>query len=268
MKKEVKDNEIEKKENNEIMRSYRRDNYDIVFKIGNGKEKMSKRREMDMEINNKMVLSNLKETVRINYLFFGSIILISFIFGDNWREKIQIGSTFLFTGLIGYYIHYFAHNFSWNKYYYSHDMISKTNKYTDSIAKNIMWFLDFHRKTHHDSKINKQFHNIALEFVNNMVMEGLVIIIFIYFSRKLSIESIIIWCLTYASVHNINYLMYPERTHELHHRNPKTNFGADYYDILLGTKNKDSKLENYNHMGINIVIISFIVFGIKKWFIK
>jgi hypothetical protein len=127
------------------------------------------------------------------------------------------------------------------------------------IIDKICWFMDFHDTTHHNLSINKRPHNILLEFINNVMMQGGVLAIFVIVAKYLSIGAIFLWAFLYATVHIINYEFVKPITHHYHHVNKNTNFGLDVYDILFSTKYDPECLENYNHAAINLFVITLVI---------
>ena len=126
--------------------------------------------------------------------------------------------------------------------------------------------MDFHDMTHHNSDINKKPINIIYEFINNIAMQGGILSIVIYASQYYSFPGIMLWALMYATVHNINYLIIPPKTHQNHHKNKHSSYGIDIWDVLFNTKNDPDEIEVYNHMSINLILITLgIVYLYKKY---
>jgi sterol desaturase/sphingolipid hydroxylase (fatty acid hydroxylase superfamily) len=88
--------------------------------------------------------------------------------------------------------------------------------------------------------------------------QGLFLYLLIYFTSKLNKHVILLWAFLYASVHNINYLYVKPQTHENHHKNEYSSYGLDIWDIALGT-NIDTKIEDYNHMAINLILLTLVI---------
>lgn len=250
-----------KREKNHIKTKKYNTNYDITksFKIP-----LSNIKYLQGDKNKSSSLY-LKKTFTTNYIFYISLILCSYIYAKSFKGGTKIIYSFFLTGTIGFFIHMFSHNFSFEHYYTTTANIFKESKYTDTpIRYLIKWFFDFHHRIHHDSDINKQPKLIALEFLNNLFMEGGIIIVMIYLLKNLSIDAIIIWMFIYATVHNINYIINPCIQHIEHHTDYNTNYGFDWYDIIFGTKYDIGKVENYNHMSINVIIGFGLLYLCKK----
>lgn len=222
---------------------------------------------LNKDSNKKPISSTLLKSIKMNWLFFTTIIGCSILYGSTWSTRLKMIITFIITGITGYFIHMFSHSFSYHHYYNTKSNIFREHKLIDKPVRFIIkWFLDFHHMIHHDSDINKKPIYIALEFFNNLWMEGGVIIIAILLSRMLSLEIIFIWMFIYSTVHNINYIINPCSQHQEHHKKFNTNFGTDYNDIIFGSKYDLGNLENYNHMSINI-IVGFILLIVGRKYI-
>jgi hypothetical protein len=143
--------------------------------------------------------------------------------------------------------------------YKKHDNIFTRNKYVNWFIEQYIYFMEFHATTHHDSSINKQYKNIALEFINNAVIQGLLLIILKYILNFIDNRVIILWAFFYATVHNINYSIVKPTTHVEHHINNATNYGIDIWDIIIGSKYDWTNIETHNHTAINLIVITAII---------
>lgn len=125
--------------------------------------------------------------------------------------------------------------------------------------------INIHTLFHHSKRgrILAKYFNLFVEFLLNVTF----FIIFYYIQKLLHIafvpEIIIFYYgFIYTSVHIINYsIFHCANSHVLHHENShdinKTcNYGPDLLDHLFST-NCNDKVENYDHILLNI-IISFI----------
>ena len=133
--------------------------------------------------------------------------------------------------------------------------------------KKVCRFMDFHRITHHDSKVNKKKENVLYEAINNAFFQGLGLIILIHFVQKVDYVIIIFWVLFYVTVHNINLLFIPSWTHKDHHKDPLTNisFGFDFYDLMFGT---GVETEYRPDIVINIITITALLYYTVPYFTK
>ena len=126
--------------------------------------------------------------------------------------------------------------------------------------------MEFHANTHHDTDINKQYKNIAIEFLNNMATQGVLLLIVKYFLNILDNRVILLWAFFYATVHNINYLYVKPSTHKEHHIDDKTNYGIDIWDIIIGSKYDWTNIETHNHTAINLIVITAVIMYFSKKF--
>ena len=118
--------------------------------------------------------------------------------------------------ILGYFSHYVSHRINFTNYCKNTNNIFMDNRYTGPVIKSAIRFLDFHDVIHHDTSINKQFINIVYEFINNVVLQGLALVIFI---KLIDIRVAILWTFMYATIHNINFLLISPTTHRDHHIN-------------------------------------------------
>ena len=72
-----------------------------------------------------------------------------------------------------------------------------------------------------------------MEFIQNFVSQGLFPIIAIFLSKFVNYWIFILWGLTYATVHIINFNIFTSKVHEQHHLNDSTNYGMELYDIIF-----------------------------------
>lgn len=220
------------------------------------------------------------KSIKLNYIFWitalFSVIIISFNTNNNEPISSKIISgiiTLILSMYTGYTIHSLSHTHDAcmlynNKYAKTHPKLNK------AINKFLTYTFDFHDKIHHDSSINKQPLNIIIEFIQNFIFEGgLLLLLFTTFiDFKISFNSynfkfnnsiIFFWALLYSTVHNINYNLSPPIQHENHHKEYNTNFGIDTLDILFDTKYDIENIEIFNHCAINIIIITFFILYFK-----
>ena len=77
-------------------------------------------------------------------------------------------------------------------------------------------------------------------------------------------HTILIWALIFTTYHLINYHVVKHEIHAQHHvENGVNNYGPEWFDILCNTKAEKSEMEDMNSVMINIVVIIFIVLGLK-----
>jgi hypothetical protein len=175
------------------------------------------------------------------------------------KSYFSLVCSFCFILVVGHLVHRISHHVNLSSYYKAHKK-SSTPWYVDYIITKCCDFFDFHSVTHHDSSINKQFIYIAYEFINNFLMQGGLLVLFVWFYNAfIDNRVIILWALMYATVHNINYLYMKPTVHRDHHINPNTNYGIDIADIIFGTKFDINDIEEHNHYAINIICITIFI---------
>lgn len=213
----------------------------------------------EMNKNNELQLSALWKSITGNYLFFIALFFCLYKFKQSTQYTSSyfiLVLSFIFSSFQGYFSHYVSHHINFTDFYKKCDNILTRNKYINYCLTAGVDFLDFHDKIHHDTGINKQILNICYEFLNNVYMQGLGVVIIIKF---IDIRVLLLWAFMYASVHNINYLYLKPTTHKDHHLDNHTNYGLDFVDILLNTKYDYNDIELHNHAGINLILIAYVI---------
>ena len=197
---------------------------------------------------NKSLVKNLINCLNSNKMFysffFGMAFYISYVTKDFYR---------------GFFTIYFVTVFS----YFSH-----------SIGHKYFPFNIFH-KIHHDDKVNDKWWARGIEWLVNFLQIGGILLIPInelinkkYGVRLLNNYVILYFSFVYTSHHMINYHLMKVDTHVRHHKDVDTNFGPDYMDTLMGTKQHNSKFEDMKESILNTLISTLIVIFIytKKLF--
>ena len=151
------------------------------------------------------------------------------------------------------------HNIDLRKIYNSFDNIFTRNYYFNEGVDTVLKVYEFHDETHHDLDVNKKYQNIFYEFITNIYTQGLAFIIAVEFVKLINYKVVLLWCFMYATIHNINYNIIQPSVHRDHHINCHTNYGIDVMDILFNTKYDENDIENFNHVVINLLIITFIL---------
>jgi sterol desaturase/sphingolipid hydroxylase (fatty acid hydroxylase superfamily) len=237
---------------------------EIIIKRRKKEEKKKKRKEEKKK--NKKEYDNqlniLFKSIFNNYIFYFVLFFCLYKFKQNLNYDsgyIKLIFSFFIMSIYGYFIHYFSHHVNFMNYYKQSNNIFTNNNYTGPIIKSFFKFLDFHDKIHHDTNINKDIDNIIYEFLNNIILQGLIIFILVNFFKIIDTRVIILWTFMYSTVHNFNYLFIKPTTHSDHHLNNHTNYGIDYCDILFNSKYDLNDIETHNHAGINLLIITYII---------
>lgn len=208
---------------------------------------------------NRLQLSALWKSIYGNYVFFIALFFCLYKFKQNTKydaSYLILFLSFIFASIQGYFSHYVSHHINFTDFYNTCDNILTRNKYVDGCLRSCVDFLDFHDKIHHDTDINKQTQNICYEFLNNVYMQGLGVVLII---KLIDIRVLLLWAFMYAAVHNINYLYVKPTTHKDHHVNHHTNYGLDFVDILLNTKYDYNDVEQHNHAAINLILITYVI---------
>jgi len=167
--------------------------------------------------------------------------------------------SWIFIGIFGYFTHVISHNVDLRKIYNSFDNIFTRDKYFNKGMDIFLEIYEFHDETHHDVDINKQIINIIYEFITNIYTQGVALIIFIEIVKLINYKVVLLWCFMYATIHNINYNIIQPSVHRDHHINCHTNYGIDIMDILFNTKYDKKDIENFNHVIINLLIITLVL---------
>ncbi|ALH23039.1 hypothetical protein ceV_133 [Chrysochromulina ericina virus CeV-01B] len=235
------------------------------------KHKNNKKHKKYNLIDKNIKIKAFNESFNKNYISYISILISIFILyksGKNTKSIINIFLSFILVSINGYFAHYVGHKINFVNWFNTSNNILKEYTITNKIFNSIAKILDFHNNIHHDTDINKKPINIINEFLNNFITQGFFPFLLILFSKSIDLRVCFIWGLSYATVHNINYLYLMPETHMDHHKNSNTNFGMDIWDIIFGTKYNWNDIEDVNHYAINFVLCSIIVVLIHKYFDK
>ena len=242
-----------------------------IKKVNNYEYETNEDNEIIKNKQHKDVLySAFTKSIKTNKWFYFTIFLCFYIFKlqDNFSQSkpssyIGLSFSFIFIMLFGHIVHRMSHNIHFTQVYHNHKK-GNMNKHVDSVLTNVCNFLDFHRTTHHDSDVNKKIINICYEFINNFLTQGGILIIFIWFCNKyIDMRVIFLWALMYATAHNINYMLIKPTVHRDHHLHEDTNYGLDIADIIFDTKYDLNDIEDYNHISINLIVITAIM--VLRW---
>lgn len=229
-------------------------------KKGQRKEKKKK----DFAVKTSVQVNAIYQSVKQNYLFYIALLICVYAFTKCTYNKsnlfLSIFSLFFIT-FYGYFVHLISHYLGTkvSELYKTYDNIFTRNKFLNWMALKAINFGEFHAKTHHDTEINKTRKNIALEFINNVVSQGGLLIMVKIFLDLIDNRVILLWAFFYATVHNINYNIVKPLTHQQHHLNDKTNYGIDIWDIIVGSKYDWDTIETHNHSAINLLVIGTVI---------
>jgi hypothetical protein len=206
------------------------------------------------------------QSMYLNYPFYLTllvcVLLIAYYSESNFFWAIF---TIVFISAAGYFSHYISHHINAQELFHRLDEEGFIPQ-IPYIKPFILFFckmLDFHDEIHHDTSINKELHNVATEFALNFYVQAGAFIVLFYIAKQMNLYVITLWGLMYATIHNINYYLFPSNTHVLHHVDKTTNYGIDIWDIIFRTKFEgdmsNEKLENINHYAINTIILTAII---------
>jgi hypothetical protein len=235
--------------------------------IKNLNNKTIKKFSVDNDVQKKAIYKNITQ----NYIFYIVVLCCLYAFTKCKHNPssffVAIGSI-VFITFYGYIMHFISHFMGtmMSDMYSTYDNTFTRNKYISWLLKKYIYFMEFHAITHHDSDINKQYKNIALEFINNLVTQGLLVIILKYILNLIDNRVILLWAFFYATAHNINYNIIKPTTHQEHHLDDQTNYGIDIWDIIIGSKYDWNTIETHNHMAINMVIITALIIYLSNKF--
>ena len=205
------------------------------------------------------------QSFQLNYAFYLVLLVcIASLSYYSHTSFIWAIITVIFASCAGYFSHYVSHKINALELF---QQLNKDNHISNTYAKTgIEMFcnmIDFHDQTHHDTDINKNWENILIEFAMNFYVQAGGFILIIWIAQQLNLYVITLWGLMYATIHNINYAIYPPATHMCHHIDKTTNYGIDIWDIIFNTKYgadySADKIENINHYAINTAIITVAI---------
>ena len=228
-----------------------------------------------ISINKRFWITILSATIFLALLQRGS--------ASNQLKIIVSLLSLIIAATVGWMVHLFSHSFDFTQILTHIQNNSNTLTYIFKIIPPFKFIafaltnqLDFHHKIHHNTDINKQPTNLIIEFIQNILTQGLLLAILL---RNLGITinakpgksplqfnyaTMIMYAFLYATVHIINYNLDPSICHEQHHANEKTNLGIDFLDVIFNHKYDPSCIEHVNHYAINISIICLIIYFLYK----
>lgn len=191
--------------------------------------------------------TNILKCVDVNFGLFALILVAGFIINYKTEDNIfRTGFTYLAISIWTYYVHKTMHDYP-NTVFGKIHAIHHNPLYKDTISAEIFEI-----------------------FVNIIIIGGLFWIpIILILENQTGIKianhhTILIWALIFTTYHLINYHVVKHDIHAQHHvENGVNNYGPEWFDILCNTKAEKSEMEDMNSVMINIVVIIFIVLGLK-----
>jgi hypothetical protein len=234
-----------------------------------GRKKKRAKKSKLFSVDTKVQVNAIYKSVKQNYIFYITLLLCLYTFTRCEKHINFFLAVFsmAFITFYGYFVHMVSHYMDTkvSDLYKTYDNIFTRNTYLNWLATKLIDFGEFHAKTHHDSEINKSWENVALEFINNVVSQGGLLVMLKLFLSLIDNRVIFLWAFFYATVHNINYSLESPLTHRQHHLNAKTNYGIDIWDIIVGSKYDWDTIETHNHTALNLLgITAVIVFVSNK----
>ena len=186
--------------------------------------------------------------IKYYFLYIYTIFIFSLLISN---DIITIINTLIFINLWSYLIHMFSHI---NMYKIKFKYFTFGSLY------------NMHNLFHHNSKNNRKFKYLVLEFFSNFWNTSFIYYYLIHRLLNIDFPFNITICILYGTLyttyHLINQNILKIESHILHHSNYNNNFGPDFIDVIFNTK--IGKLENMNSGIFNIILIFIIFHFIKK----
>ena len=181
-------------------------------------------------------LFNCFNTNKVFYgVFFGMAAYISLLTDDFKRGMFTI----IFMVIFSYFSHRVGHHF---------------------------YPINIFHKVHHNDKVNHTWWGRGIEWMVNFLQIGGLLLIPLnrLLSTKLGYKLfneyvIVFFALVYTTHHMINYHVMKVDTHIRHHKDVRTNYGPDYMDVLIGTKQHKSTFEDMRESIINSLVSGMVV---------
>jgi sterol desaturase/sphingolipid hydroxylase (fatty acid hydroxylase superfamily) len=131
----------------------------------------------------------------------------------------------------------------------------------------LLGFLNTHLRFHHqfDKPICRElelFFEVIVDLLMNFSLLFLQMLTGYYI---VPVPIIVLFALSYTSVHLINYSIVGNEVHRRHHLTFDKNFGPDVSDHLFGT-NFNNEVEDISFLSINALWITLILYPLKEYF--
>lgn len=218
------------------------------------------------------------EWLRINipflFTYFSATIVLSLLHCQGCFESVYVNIamgllTSVVAPYIGFLVHMVAHLFNFKRELYDR-FGESSNCVVRMYLKYLSYYLDFHNKIHHSSKLGKQWLYIVLEAIQNFQFQAMFFILLnVLVLRNVFNNSIIgLWGLLYVTMHLINFSLYKYNNHENHHKNRLTNFEPYIFDIIHGTTfegaDAETSKEPWHFAIVNVVILTALIVLVRK----
>lgn len=211
---------------------------------------------MTEETDKKDTITSLYDTCMLNYKCITCCSLSFYLISTHFLKGFYTYTITL--GLI-YLYHYFGHKTNY---------FTNTNNIYVNIIYNICYIL--FGKLHIYHHLPQTTFTMVMEIVceiNCCILSYCLFKLtdYIFVTSLLDEWILIMSTLLYISTHSINYgYLKVNDIHYAHHKNILTNFGPDFFDILFGTHNPSTQIENWDHIIPNTIIITIIIFFLKR----
>jgi hypothetical protein len=120
---------------------------------------------------------------------------------------------------------------------------------------------------HHKHNNNLSYYG---QIFTEIIVVSIVVILNMYFNNTLT--RVFLWMTTYVTilyslVHTINYgVLQVNNYHQLHHKDPTTNFGPDICDYLCSSKHVETPhIEDVSHYLPPAILSFFFVLALKEF---
>lgn len=128
--------------------------------------------------------------------------------------------------------------------------------------------INTHIRYHHqnDKEISRPLE-LFFEFLTDTAMNlSVVPLQWLLGITIIPLPCVLLFTLTYSSIHIINYSMFGSEFHKRHHITMDKNFAPDAMDHIIGT-NFNEEYEDLNPTCLNLIVCTFLLYLLKDQFI-
>jgi hypothetical protein len=219
-------------------------------------------------------LLNLTISVKTNMATYAILVLCAAFISYKNNKNIFVGIITLFWVVwMGYWAHVMAHNQGFLNYFTDEHNIFSFNPLVHKFSKD---FFHFHDKVHHNSDINKDFKNIIIEIVQNILFQGVGMLGILIIQERMMFSKgslsiickpiFLFWACFYATAHMINFNIIGSEIHTQHHQNKYTNYDFDIFDIIHSSKTTPIIQEDLRHTIINAIVLTYVIIKYRVLF--
>jgi sterol desaturase/sphingolipid hydroxylase (fatty acid hydroxylase superfamily) len=129
----------------------------------------------------------------------------------------------------------------------------------------IIGFLNTHLRFHHqtDKPIGRELE-LFFELLIDLAMNLLLLLIqWSIGYYVVPVPVIVLFAISYTSVHLINYSIVGNQVHRRHHETFDKNFGPDVSDHLFGT-NYNEDVEDISYLSLNAMWTSLVLYPLRE----